>query len=197
MMAELSPCVLEGVHVRLEPLSLAHLDGLCAVGLDPELWKWIPNPVRDREEMRAYVELALDEQRRGISQPFATVLKAEERVIGSTRYANISLKDQRVEIGWTWIGKPWQRSAVNTEAKYLMLRHAFETLGCYRVELKTDALNEKSRNAILRIGAKQEGVFRKHVLAQSGRMRDTVYFSILDDEWPAVKAGLEAKLKRA
>jgi N-acetyltransferase len=197
MMPDLKPAVLEGAHVRLEPLSLTHLDGLCAVGLDPELWKWIPTPVRDREQMKAYVELALDEQRRGVALPFATVLKAEGRVIGSTRYANISLKDRRVEIGWTWIGKPWQRSAVNTEAKYLMLRHAFEALGCVRVELKTDALNDKSRNAILRIGAKQEGVFRKHVLTHSGRMRDTVYFSILDGEWPAVKAGLEAKLKRA
>ncbi|HLW74988.1 MAG TPA: GNAT family protein [Gammaproteobacteria bacterium] len=197
MIAEPKPCVLEGAHVRLEPLSLTHLDGLCAVGLDPELWKWIPTPVRDREEMRAYVELALDEQRHGLSMPFATLLKAEGRVIGSTRYANISVKDGRMEIGWTWIGKPWQRSTVNTEAKYLMLRHAFETLGCVRVELKTDALNEKSRNAILRIGAKQEGIFRKHMLTFSGRLRDTVYFSILDGEWPAVKAGLEAKLKRA
>jgi RimJ/RimL family protein N-acetyltransferase len=197
MMSELKPVVLEGAHVRLEPLSLTHLGGLCAVGLDPELWKWIPTPVRDREEMNAYVELALDEQRRGLSMPFATVLKSEGRVIGSTRYANISLKDRRVEIGWTWIGKPWQRSAVNTEAKYLMLRHAFEILGCFRVEFKTDALNDKSRNAILRVGAKQEGIFRKHMLTYSGRMRDTVYFSILDGEWPAVKSGLEAKLKHA
>jgi RimJ/RimL family protein N-acetyltransferase len=106
----------------------------------------------------------------------------------------VDLKNRRVEIGWTWIGKPWQRSAVNTEAKLLMLRHAFEVLGCLRVELKTDALNEKSRNAILRLGAKQEGIFRKHLLTYSGRMRDTVYFSILDAEWPAVRAGLEAKL---
>lgn len=195
MMPDLKPTVLEGAHVRLEPLSPAHLDGLCAVGLDSELWKWIPTPVRDREEMKAYVELALDEQRRGLTLPFATVLKAEGRVVGSTRYANISLKDRRVEIGWTWIGKAWQRSTVNTEAKYLMLRHAFETLGCFRVELKTDALNDRSRNAILRIGAKQEGIFRKHMLTHSGRMRDTVYFSILDDEWPEVRRRLEERLR--
>jgi len=194
MMAELKPCVLEGAHVRLEPLGPAHLDGLCAVGLDPELWKWIPTQVLDRRGMQEYVETALDEQRRGSALPFATTLKADGKVIGSTRYANISLKDRRLEIGWTWIGKPWQRTAVNTEAKLLMLRHAFETLGCVRVELKTDGLNEKSRNAILRLGAKQEGIFRRHMLTYSGRIRDTVYFSILDDEWPAVRVGLKAKL---
>jgi RimJ/RimL family protein N-acetyltransferase len=194
MNLRVEPVTLEGAYVRLEPLSLAHLDGLCAVGLEPELWKWIPTAVRDREEMQAYVELALDERRRGVSMPFVTLLKADGQVVGSTRYGNVDLKNRRVEIGWTWIGKPWQRSAVNTEAKLLMLRHAFEVLGCLRVELKTDALNEKSRNAILRLGAKQEGIFRKHLLTYSGRMRDTVYFSILDAEWPAVRAGLEAKL---
>ena len=186
--------VLEGKHVRLEPLSLKHLDGLCAVGLDPELWRLTPNQVRDKEEMRAYVEAALDDERHSLSQPFATVLKATGQVVGSTRYLNMDLKNRRVEIGATWIGKPWQRTAVNTEAKYLMLRRAFETLGCVRVELKTDALNERSRKAILRIGAKEEGVLRRHVLTYTGRMRDTVYFSILDDEWPSVMARLQAKL---
>jgi RimJ/RimL family protein N-acetyltransferase len=173
------------------------VDGLCAVGLDPDLWRWIPYQVRDSGDMRRYVETALDEQRRGVSLPFATLLKANGQVIGSTRYGNVSLENHRVEIGWTWIGRAWQRSAVNTEAKYLMLRHAFETLGCKRVELKTDALNERSRNAILRIGAKQEGIFRRHLLTDTGRMRDTVYFSILDDEWPAVRARLEARLAAA
>jgi RimJ/RimL family protein N-acetyltransferase len=106
------------------------------------------------------------------------------------------MADRRVEIGWTWVARPWQRTPANTEAKYLMLRHAFETLGCVRVELKTDALNERSRAAILRVGARQEGVLRKHMKSQGGRMRDTVYFSILDDEWPAARAGLEARLAR-
>ena len=191
------PCTLEGIHVQLRPLSLEHVEGLCAVGLDPELWRWIPNQVRDRDDMRRYVETALDEQRRGVSLPFATTLKQGGQVIGSTRYGNVSLDNHRVEIGWTWIGRAWQRSAVNTEAKYLMLRHAFETLGCKRVELKTDVLNERSRNAILRIGAKQEGILRRHILTDTGRMRDTVYFSILDDEWPAVKQRLEARLARS
>jgi len=195
-MLQPKPVTLEGAHVRLLPLSLEHLDGLCAVGLDEELWKWVPTRVLDRQQMRDYVELALDEQKRGMSVPFTTTLKDTGQIVGSTRYANISVKDGRLEIGWTWIGKPWQRSAVNTEAKYLMLRHAFEALGCTRVELKTDGLNEKSRAAILRIGAKQDGVLRRHTLTYSGRIRDTVYFSILDGEWPVVKAGLENKLQR-
>lgn len=186
--------VLEGSHVRLEPLSLKHLDGLCAVGLEPELWRWTPNHVRDRDEMRAYVEAALEDERRGLSQPFATVLKQCGQVVGSTRYLNMDLKNRRVEIGATWVGKPWQRTVVNTEAKFLMLRHAFETFGCVRVELKTDALNQRSRNAILRIGGKEEGTLRRHVLTYTGRMRDTVYFSILDGEWPSVKARLQEKL---
>lgn len=186
--------VLAGRHVRLEPLSLEHLDGLCAVGLDESLWQWIPAPVHNREEMRKYIETALDEQQRGISMPFATLLRKADQVAGSTRFANMDLKNRRVEIGWTWIGLPWQRTAVNTEAKYLMLEYAFKTLGCLRVEFKTDALNEQSCRAILRLGAKQEGIFRKHRITASGRVRDTVYFSILDDEWPSVRACLQAKL---
>jgi N-acetyltransferase len=185
---------LQGAHVCLLPLAKSHLDALCAVGLDPDLWRLIPSKAETPEEMRAYVELALDEQRRGVSLPFVTALGEAGQVVGSTRYMNIDVRNRRLEIGCTWIGKPWQRSAVNTEAKFLMLRHAFEVLGCVRVELKTDFLNDQSRGAILRLGAKQEGIFRRHVLTWSGRMRDTVYFSILDDEWPAVRAGLEAKL---
>lgn len=194
MAGDLAPVTLEGSHVRLLPLSMEHLDGLCAEGLDPDLWQWIPVQVRDRQGMQAYVELALDEQRRGLSLPFATTLKATGQVAGCSRFMNIDLRNRRVEIGATWIGKAWHRSAVNTEAKYLMLRHAFEVLHCARVELKTDALNERSRNAILRIGAKQEGILRRHVLTDTGRMRDTVYFSILDDEWPDVKGRLEVRL---
>lgn len=189
-----SSVVLEGQRVRLEPLSFDHLDGLCAIGLDESLWQWIPTPVRNRDEMRGYIEIALDEQRRGVSVPFATVLKDTGEIVGSTRFANMDMNDRRAEIGWTWIGVRWQRTAVNTEAKYLMLCHAFDVLGCVRVELKTDVLNMRSRQAILRLGAKEEGVLRKHRLMWTGRFRDTVYFSILDTEWPAVKAGLQAKL---
>jgi RimJ/RimL family protein N-acetyltransferase len=192
----LEPVTLAGRHVRLEPLSPGHVPALCEVGLDPELWRWTLAVIRTPEEMRGYVETALRERDEGRALPFATVDAASGRAIGSTRFGNVSMADGRVEIGWTWVARPWQRTPANTEAKYLMLRHAFETLGCVRVELKTDALNERSRAAILRVGARQEGVLRKHMKSQGGRMRDTVYFSILDDEWPAARAGLEARLAR-
>lgn len=188
------PVTLEGQHVRLEPLGKGHLTGLAQVGLEEELWRWVPVPVRTAEEMAAYIDTALEEQKRGVSLPFALIDKAKGRVIGSTRYGNIDRTHHRVEIGWTWVARKWQRTAVNTEAKYLLLRHAFETLGCIRVELKTDSLNEKSRAAILRIGAKEEGIFRNHMITESGRIRHSVYFSILDSEWPAVKARLESIL---
>ena len=189
-----APVMLEGSHVRLEPLAKAHLAGLAQFGLEEELWRWIPVPVRTVEEMAAYIETALQEQERGVSLPFALIEKATGRAIGSTRYGNIDSTHRRVEIGWTWVAREWQRSAVNTEAKYLLLKHAFETLGCIRVELKTDSLNEKSRAAILRIGAREEGIFRNHMIAANGRIRHTVYFSIVDSEWPAVKARLESLL---
>jgi RimJ/RimL family protein N-acetyltransferase len=188
--------ILEGAQVRLEPLTLAHHAALCEVGLDPELWQWIPYRATTAEEMLAYIQSALKDQAAGTAQPFATVERSTGRVIGSTRYMNIDVTNRRREIGATWIAKPWQRTALNTEAKYLMLRHAFETLDCIRVELKTDALNQKSRNAILRIGAKEEGTLRRHVVTWTGRVRDSVYFSVLDSEWPQVKAALEAKLTR-
>src|SRR6266403_4485884 len=189
-----NPVLLQGVQVQLEPLARTHLEGLAAVGLDEELWRWIPTAVRTREEMAAYIETALSEQNHGVSLPYAIVEKATGRTIGSTRYGNIDRTHHRVEIGWTWVARDWQRTAVNTEAKYLLLKHAFETLGCMRVELKTDSLNEKSRAAILRIGAKEEGIFRNHMITVSGRIRHTVYFSIVDSEWPAVKARLESLL---
>lgn len=188
------PVTLEGQHVRLEPLAKTHLAGLAQIGLDEELWRWIPTRVQTTEEMAAYIDTALEEQKRGVSLPFAILEKATGRVIGCTRYGNIDRLHHRVEIGWTWVARQWQRTAMNTEAKYLLLRHAFETHGCIRVELKTDSLNEKSRAAILRIGAQQEGIFRNHMITASGRIRHTVYFSILDAEWPAVKARLESRL---
>ena len=188
--------ILEGGQVRLEPLTLEHHAALCEVGLDPELWQWIPYRATTAEEMLAYIQSALKDQAAGTAQPFATVERSTGRVIGSTRYLNIDVTNRRREIGATWLAKPWQRTAINTEAKYLMLRHAFETLDCIRVELKTDALNQKSRKAILRIGAKEEGTLRRHVVTWTGRVRDSVYFSVLDSEWPQVKAALEAKLTR-
>jgi RimJ/RimL family protein N-acetyltransferase len=192
-----TPVTLEGTHVRLEPLSLRHLPDLCAVGLEAELWRWTTTQVGTPEEMREYVETALHWQTDGTALPFATVDRASGRAVGSTRFANVDRANRRLEIGWTWLGRAWQRTALNTEAKYLMLAHAFEQLGCIRVELKTDRLNERSRQAIGRIGATEEGTFRKHMITASGRLRDTVYYSILDNEWPRVKQELELRLMRA
>ena len=189
---DIRPVTLTGRLVQLEPLSLLHVDGLCEQGLDPALWRWIPSSVSTPEEMRAYVEAALAEQARGQALPFVIRELASGRIVGNTRFGNISAADRRLEIGWTWVAASHQRTGVNTEAKTLLLTHAFETLGAHRVELKTDALNEKSRHAIARIGAVQEGIFRRHMICASGRVRDTVYFSIIDSEWPAVKAKLAA-----
>ena len=192
---DLTPVVLEGEHVRLEPLSLEpHFGGLCEVALDPELWRWTLGQMRTAEDLRRYLETAVRERSEGRSMPFATVAKAAGKAIGSTRFGNFDHDHRRVEIGWTWIGRDWQRTAVNTEAKLLMLTHAFERWGVMRVELKTDALNERSRTAIRRIGATEEGILRKHMVTDSGRIRDSALYSLTDDEWPTVRARLEARL---
>jgi RimJ/RimL family protein N-acetyltransferase len=175
---------------------MEHLDSLCEVGLNPELWRWTTNLVRSRNDLRLYVETALRDQAAGTALPFATIDTASGKAIGSTRFANIDRANRRVEIGWTWIGVPWQRTPANTEAKYLMLRHAFETLGCIRVEFKTDSLNVRSRNALIRIGAREEGTLRNHMLVHDGRYRHSVYFSVIESEWPEVKEILEQKLSR-
>ncbi len=190
----MEPRTLEGEPVRLEPLSLKHLDGLCHYGLDESLWTLIPQPVRSREDMAGFIEAALRGQERGTMLPFAVIAKETEEAVGSTRYGNIDLENCRLEIGWTRIVRPWQRTAINKEAKLLMLQHAFEQVGCNRVEFKTDSLNERSRAAILSLGAKEEGIFRKHMVTANGRLRDTVYYSITKDEWPKIKERLIRKL---
>jgi N-acetyltransferase len=187
---------LVGRHVRLEPLTREHLPRLLEVGLDPDLWRWTPGRVRTPEQMAAYVDRALDERAAGRALPFTTVEQATGAVVGSTRFGAIDAVHRRLEIGWTWVARPWQRTPINTEAKCLMLRHAFEALRCIRVELKTDALNERSRQAIRRLGAVEEGTLRSHVITESGRLRDTVYYSILAAEWPDVRSRLEARLAR-
>ena len=192
----IEPATLEGQHVRLEPLSLAHLAGLCEVGLEEEIWRWMPQPVRTPEEMRAFIEAAVKAQAEGTALPFATIELLSGRAIGSTRFFAIERVHRRVEIGWTWLALKWQRSAANTEAKYLMLRHAFENWGCMRVEFKTDSLNDRSRAALLRIGAKEEGTLRNHMVTASGRNRHSVYYAILGSEWPTVKAELTRRLHR-
>lgn len=193
----IEPQTLEGRHVMLEPLTLGHHSALCEVGLDEELWRWTITLVRTPKEMRAYIAAALEEQANGVSLPFAIIDKASMRAIGSTRFGNIDRNNRRLEIGWTWIARNWQRMPINTEAKYLLLRHAFEELKAIRVELKTDSLNERSRRAIRRIGAKEEGTLRNHMIARENRLRHTVYYSIIDSEWSDVKASLEEKLSRA
>jgi N-acetyltransferase len=191
------PLTLEGSVVRLEPIRRDHTELFWDIAKNDleNIFRWIPYAMRSREDFERLVAKAFSEQERGESVVFATVEKSSGRVIGSTRFMNIDRVNCRVEIGSTWIAQPWQRTAVNTEAKYLMLRHAFEVWGCIRVELKTDALNQKSRNAILRIGAKEEGTLRRHLVTWTGRVRDTVYFSILDNEWPEAKNRLEELMK--
>ena len=191
------PVTLEGRHVRLEPLSLAHVGALCVYGLDDDLWRFTTTQIRSRGEMRDYVETALAEQARGTALPFATVEKESGEVVGCTRFGNIEPAHRGAEIGWTWVARSRHRTPVNTEAKYLMLRHAFETWDCIRVALKTDSINERSRRAILRIGAKEEGTLRNHMITSTGRLRHTTFFSVIDSEWAAVKAGLEEKLSRS
>lgn len=189
---KVTPVTLQGVRVRLEPLSLErHWDGLKAIGLNPELWRWTLSSIETAEDLRRYLDTALREQAEGRSLPFATIDVASGAVAGCTRYGNIDTRNLRVEIGWTWVAVPFQRTYVNTEAKFLMLRHAFETLGCARVELKTDSRNRRSRDAMLRIGCKEEGILRKHGISDRGVWRDTVYYSVIDEEWPAVRARLE------
>jgi RimJ/RimL family protein N-acetyltransferase len=152
--------------------------------------------VRTPEDMRSYMESALKLQREGTTLPFVTIERSSGRVVGSTRFGNYDAENRRIEIGWTWIARPWQRTTINTEAKYLMLSHAFERLRCVRVELKTDVLNTPSRKAMLRIGAKEEGILRKHALVWNGRYRDSIYYSILDEEWPGVKLQLQRMMIR-
>jgi RimJ/RimL family protein N-acetyltransferase len=193
---DIVPVTLEGRLVRLEPLGAEHVDALMQAGAAEEIWTWLPCRPQTRDEFARWVDEALSAQAAGEQLPFATAERATGEVIGSTRFLNISRPNRRVEIGGTWLTPRVQKTAMNTEAKYLMLQHAFETLGCLRVELKTDARNENSQRAIARIGGVREGVFRKHQLAQHGFQRDSVYFSIIDDEWPAVRARLEEMLGR-
>jgi N-acetyltransferase len=193
-----TPVTLEGSVVRLEPIRREHAEIFWEIAKDAldDIFQWIPYRMQTREDFQTLVERIFDEQNRGESVAFATVERASGQVIGSTRFMNIDRLNRRVEIGSTWIVPAWQRTAVNTEAKFIMLRQAFEVWQCIRVELKTDALNQRSRNAILRVGAKEEGTLRKHVITWTGRVRDSVYFSILDTEWPEAKSALEQKLRK-
>lgn len=196
-MMEVRPVTLEGKRVRLEPMRSDHLDALTQAGAFEELWKWTRTYAHTPESMKEYVDEALSDAAKGAALPFVTIDKETAKVIGSTRFANFDIPNRHVEIGWTWITPTYQRTYVNSEAKYLMLTHAFEVWKCARVELKTDVLNTKSRSAMLRMGATEEGALRKHVLAYNDRWRDTIYYSVLDTEWREVKARLRGFIDRS
>lgn len=190
------PITLAGQHVRLEPLRLSHAPELFAVfRLDPSIWQWwLVTPPSTLAEMEAVLAAEMDAQAKGSKVAFVQIEPAAERAVGCTTFMDIRRRDRGLEIGSTWIAKPWQRTGVNTNAKYLLLRHAFEDLGAVRVQLKTDKRNLQSQAAIERLGAVREGILRKHMLVRDGFIRDTVLYSITEEEWPAVKVRLEAKL---
>jgi RimJ/RimL family protein N-acetyltransferase len=194
---KLVPITLTGRHVRLEPLAAAHVDALVRNGADPEVWRWMPSLRADpRESVRAWCETVMPMHARGEMVAFAVVYLAREEAVGGTTFFDYSESHRRVEIGYTWLTKFAWRSAVNTEAKFLLLRHAFEVLGLNRVQLKTDARNVRSQTAIARLGAVREGMLRSHMVMPDGWVRDSVMFSIVAAEWPAVKARLEGWLAR-
>jgi len=190
------PVDLEGDRVRLEPLGEQHLDGLVAVGLDPAIWRWTLARPSDRAGLRAWLEQAVSSAATGTELPFATIERLTGRLIGSTRFMAIAPDHRRLEIGWTWVAPAWQRTGANREAKLLQLEHAFERLAANRVEFKTDSRNEASRAALLGIGATFEGIFRSHMVMPEGDLRHSAWYSIVREEWPAVKARLRAGLGR-
>src|SRR5436305_14227416 len=192
----LEPVTLEGRIVRLVPLELEHVPRLAEVGLDPSLWQWTLARPTSEAELRDWALTTIRNREEATELPFATLDARTGQPIGSSRYMNIVLEHRRLEIGWTWVAPQWQRSGANREAKLLMLGHAFDTLGCRRVEFKTDSLNEPSRTALLGIGATFEGIFRNHMVMPGGRMRHSAYYSVIDEEWPAVRSGLERSLRR-
>jgi RimJ/RimL family protein N-acetyltransferase len=192
-----TPVTLEGRHVRLEPLTLAHVSALAEVGCDERIWKlMLYGDIRTEADMRAWVEDILHRQSQGTDLPFAVIFRETGKVVGATRYMDIRSAHRGLEIGGTWYAVDYQRTAVNTETKYLLLQYAFETLGCIRVQFKADIRNERSWRAIERIGGVREGILRNQYILQDGKFRDSVYYSILDREWPGVKERLERILGR-
>ena len=193
---DIKPVTLTGRWVRLEPLSVAHVPNLATVGLEEEIWRYMRyGKVETEDDLRGWVLELLKWEKLGGDLPFAVTLNETGRAIGCTRFLNIHPEDRNLEIGGTWYGLAFQHTAVNTECKFLLLRHAFETLNCVRVNFKADSRNERSLRAIERLGAVKEGVLRKHMILQDGYVRDSVIYSILDDEWPEVKRRLEERLK--
>jgi RimJ/RimL family protein N-acetyltransferase len=188
------PVTFEGHFIRLLPVSLSHHERLCAIGLEPTLWQHTTLRVQTPDEMRRYIDKALESQAAGTALPFVVVLQATGQIVGTTRYHSIVREHRRVEIGFSWVGLPWQRSPVNTEAKYLLLSYAFEQARCQRVEFKADSQNEPSCRALLRIGATREGTLRQYMYSAHKGARNIALFSIIDVEWPDIKARLEQRL---
>ncbi len=196
-MIDLTPITLEGRTVRLEPLSEAHAPGLAEVGLDPDIWRYmLYGDINTPEKLRGFVRDLLDRQARGTDLPFAVIHRETSKPVGCTRYMSIDMRNRGVEIGGTWYGAAYRRTGVNTECKYLLLRHAFEVWECIRVQLKTDLNNVRSQAAIERIGAVREGVLRNHMIRPDGTIRHSVMYSITDAEWRQVKPRLESLLER-
>jgi RimJ/RimL family protein N-acetyltransferase len=196
-MMDVKPVVLEGRHVRLEPMTEAHIPGLAQIGVGQDFWQFmVYGDMNTKEDMANWVRDILARAEKGTDLPFVAIHLASGRVAGGTRYLNIMPNDRGLEVGGTWYGLEFQRTVVNTECKYLMMGHAFETLGAIRVQLKTDLRNERSQKAIERIGAVKEGVLRNHMILPDGRVRDSVFYSILDKEWPEVKKRLEEMMRR-
>ncbi|MEO8355906.1 MAG: GNAT family protein [Chloroflexota bacterium] len=194
---EVKPVVLVGKYVRLEPMSEAHIPALAEIGVGQTFWGFmLYGDINSVDDMQNWVQDILARAETGTDLPFVAIHLASGRVAGATRYLNIMPKDRGLEIGGTWYGADFQRSAVNTECKYLLLQHAFETLGCIRVQLKTDLRNERSQKAIERVGAVREGVLRNHMILPDGQYRHSVFYSILDTEWPSVKTGLAGMMER-
>jgi N-acetyltransferase len=194
---KIEPVTLTGHIVRLEPLQMRHAAELYAVSSDPAIWAYfIVLPPASVADMEQIIAVAVQEREAGECLPFAIVDKAQDRIVGSTRLYNFMWQDRGLEIGWTWLTPSAQRTGINTECKYLLLRHAFETLGAIRVQLRAHHLNMKSQRAIERLGAVKEGTLRNHAIMPDGTYRHRVYFSIIESEWPQVKAGLEAKMQR-
>jgi RimJ/RimL family protein N-acetyltransferase len=194
---DIKPITLVGENVRLEPLSLQHLDQLVEVALDPAIWRnMVYGDIETRADLEHWIEDMLQRQATGKDLPFTVIHQAQNCAIGCTRYMDILPQHRSVEIGGTWYGTAYQRTGANTETKYLMLKHAFEHLGCVRVQFKTDMINERSQRAIERLGAVREGVLRNHMVLPNGRVRHSVYYSIIDSEWPQVKARLEDLMHR-
>ena len=194
-MMDVKPVVLTGQFVRLEPLTEDHTAGLAAVGMDESIWEYMPyGAMNNEDDIRRWVRTILDRRAEGTDLPFVVIHKASGRVAGTTRYMEIRPEHNGLEIGGTWYGAEFRRTQVNTECKFLLLRQAFEELGCIRVQLKTDSRNERSQRAIERLGAMKEGMFRNHMILPDGYIRHSIYYSIINSEWPEVKSKLEQML---